>query len=80
MKMIDIDYYMNRDPHIRTKQIEELLNGNTISKREKELCLKVLNWANVPIAYDWSGHRGEYFFPTYEQCLMEEDWLFQCAD
>ncbi len=78
--MIDIDYFMDRDPRIKTRKIEQLLNSDELSEREKRLCRQVLAWANVPIAYDWINHRGETFFPTYEDCLREEDWEFQCMD
>lgn len=30
----------------------------------------------ILLAYDWVGHRNEWFFPTYTDALMMEDWLF----
>lgn len=33
-----------------------------------------------PVAYDWAGHRGEFFFPTVTDIEMEDDWRYQCDD
>lgn len=35
---------------------------------------------NILVECDWIGHRGEWFFPTYEDALAQEDWLFSVAD
>lgn len=35
----------------------------------------------ILVAYDWEGcHREKWFFPTYEDALMHEDWLFSVRD
>ena len=47
---------------------------------ERSAAIEVLRIAGIKVAYNWVGHRGEYFFPTFEDALMEEDWEFQCAD
>ena len=31
-------------------------------------------------AWNWIGHRDEYIFPSYEDCVVQEDWLWQCMD
>lgn len=41
---------------------------------------EVLAYAGIKIEYDWPGYRGKWFFPTYEDALGYEDFLFQCAD
>lgn len=41
---------------------------------------EVLAFAGIKIEYDWPGRRREWFFPTYDEALGYEDWLFQCAD
>lgn len=41
---------------------------------------KELEEASIFLEYDWVGHRREWFFPSYEDALAEEDWCFQCAD
>ena len=41
---------------------------------------KELEEASIFLEYNWVGHRGEWFFPSYEDALAEEDWCFQCAD
>ena len=39
-----------------------------------------LSKVGIKIEYGWAGHRGEWFFATYEDAEMEEDWIFQCTD
>ena len=34
----------------------------------------------ILLAYNWPGRRGEWFFPTYGEAEMYEDWLIQCSD
>lgn len=38
---------------------------------------EVLREIGILVAYDWVGHRDEWFFPTYEDALMEEDRQFE---
>lgn len=38
---------------------------------------KTLESMEIYVEYDWPGHRGEWFFPTYNEALDYEDWLFQ---
>lgn len=40
----------------------------------------LLEELGIYIEYDWAGHRGEWFFPTYNDALGYEDFLFQCSD
>lgn len=40
----------------------------------------VLDALGMKVAQGWIGHRGTFFFPTYEDALAEEDWEWQCAD
>lgn len=40
----------------------------------------LLEELDIYIEYDWPGYRGKWFFPTYDDALGYEDWLFQCAD
>jgi hypothetical protein len=42
--------------------------------------MQELEAINIFVEYDWVGHRREWFFPSYEDALAEEDWHFQCAD
>lgn len=41
---------------------------------------EVLTFAGIKIEYDWPGYRGKWFFPTYNDALGYEDFLFQCSD
>lgn len=42
---------------------------------------EVLASAGIKIEYDWPGsRRGKWFFPTYNDALGYEDWLFSVAD
>lgn len=34
----------------------------------------------IKLAYGWTHHREEWFFPTYEEAEMEWDYRNQCAD
>lgn len=34
----------------------------------------------VWLEFDWVGHRGKWFFPTYEDALMQEEWCYSCID
>ena len=56
------------------------LNSEYISHETKATVMSVLRLLNIEVAYDWVGHRGEYFFPTVEDKMIQEDWLFQCMD
>lgn len=47
---------------------------------EKRGMIKLLQLLGLHPVYGWSGHYGEYFFPTQEDCEMQEDWLWQCRD
>lgn len=40
----------------------------------------LLEELGIYIEYDWAGHRGEWFFPDYDDALGYEDFLFQCSD
>lgn len=40
----------------------------------------LLDRLGLHACYDIPGHRGEYCFPTFEDCEMWEDWMWQCAD
>jgi hypothetical protein len=54
-------------------------NRDKIDK-EIEAVIQFLNELEIYPVYGWAGHRGEYFFPTYEDCVMQEDYVQQCAD
>lgn len=41
---------------------------------------EILATMGILVEYDWPGHRREWFFPTYDEVLGYEDFLFQCAD
>lgn len=41
---------------------------------------KTLESIGIYVEYDWPGHRGKWFFPTYNDALGYKDWIFQCAD
>lgn len=48
--------------------------------KELQYFVRKLEEENIFVEYDWVGHRREWFFPSYEDALAEEDWHFQCAD
>ena len=40
--------------------------------------LKTLSAIGLHAVWSWVGHRDQYIFPTYADCEMQEDWLWQC--
>ena len=42
--------------------------------------MQELEAVNIFVEYNWVGHRRQWFFPSYEDALAEEDWYFQCMD
>lgn len=52
----------------------------TSAKRELKEAIQLLEMLDIKVAFDWVGHRNKYFFPTYEDALAEEDWLWQCGE
>lgn len=59
---------------------ENYLQNLSVAQRELDELYTVLDILGIKIAYDWVGHRKEFFFPTYQDALAQEDWFFQCAD
>lgn len=68
-KMKDIQWF---DPGFLDKSREAM--------RELNMYRETLENNGILIAFGWVGHRNEYFFPTYEDALAQEDWIFQCRD
>ena len=62
----------------RKKMICKKLNSYSFGEASKAVA--ILRVLGIAPAYDWIGHRGEWFYPTVADVEMEEDWRFQCAD
>lgn len=41
---------------------------------------EMLNAIDIYPVINWAGHRDRYFFPTIDDCEMQEDWCFQCGE
>lgn len=50
------------------------------ARRELAEAYKLVHALGIEIAYSWPGYRGKWFFPTYDDAIAYEDWLFQCMD
>lgn len=50
------------------------------ARRELTEAYELVHALGIEIAYSWPGHRGKWFFPTYDDAIAYEDWLFQCMD
>lgn len=46
----------------------------------KDKCLRLLRQSGMMPAYSWIGHRGEYFYPTWMDAEMMQEWRYQCMD
>lgn len=42
--------------------------------------VQYLEYIDIYVAYDWPGHRREWFFVTEYESERYSDWLHQCAD
>lgn len=42
--------------------------------------IEALSMVGLNAVWNWAGHRNQYIFPTYADCEMQEDWLWQCMD
>lgn len=62
--------------HVREKAINGHLRFVDYL-RELNTVLEILN---IHIEYDWVGHRGELFLATYNDALMQEEWLFAASE
>ena len=47
---------------------------------ERNAYERSLERQGIKVGYGWPGHRGVWFFPTYDDALMYEDWLWHCTD
>lgn len=56
-----------------TKEARQLIS-------EQHAYERALERKGIKVGYGWPGHRGVWFFPTYDDALMYEDWLWQCTD
>lgn len=80
-----------RESYERTKRYarEEVPSLHSVAQRESEAALKfqqlkgaemfLENMGYHPV-WDIPGHRGEYRFPTVDECEMWEDYIYQCAE
>lgn len=52
------------------------------SYHEQELksIIRFLEQLDLHPCYSMVGYRGTYHFPSWEDCEMWEDWIWQCAD
>lgn len=49
-------------------------------QKEHQGAIDILREVGLHPAWNWVGHRDEYIFPSYEDCVVQEDWLWQCMD
>lgn len=70
-------------------QIQRMSEGKMKENRKKwyekhklmhEGTLETLSAIGLHAVWSWAGHRDQYIFPTYADCEMQEDWLWQCTD
>ena len=46
---------------------------------QKTMC-DTLAILDIHPVVDWAGHRDSYFFPTFNDCLMEEEFRRSCIE
>ena len=70
----DIEARKNRDEKALAyvKEQQTRLNG----------ALELLDSVGLHAAYNWAGEnkRRRYIFPSYADCEMQEDWIWQCRE
>lgn len=82
-----VDYYDSNKAYELSEDMQQdiieavdRLARNPLARKQYWGVVRFLDEIGIYIAYDWVGHRGEWFFPTYDDALMQEDWEFQCRD
>lgn len=85
-----LKWFNNRQRAIQKAQEMQRTFVQDIAKngreREKALYAEMravkdyLSKVGIKVEYNWTGHRREWFFATYYDAEMEDDWHSQCAD
>lgn len=73
MNKVEIANYQKR-------RIEQILKTYDPLSTEVKVAVDILRLLGIEIAFNWIGHRGEWFFPTDEDKEAQEDWMIQCTD
>ena len=73
---LSAEHYANGDEFLGDAYAQ--LYDNTIN--DVDYIIWMLGMFKIYPVYNWIGHRDTYFFPTYEDCLAQEDWIEQCKD
>lgn len=66
---------MNTIERFRRKKIDF-----SYQEEELKIILRFLDMLDLHACYNIIGHRGEYCFPSLEDCEFWEDWIWQCID
>ena len=77
---VSMDYW-KRAYHAQNDDAREYCNSYYREYKDKiRTAEQILAAMNIYPVIGWSGHRDKFFFPTVEDCDMEEDWYFQCGE
>ena len=74
----DIIQFLNRKQKIVLKNRLRGIESN--DEVELKAILHFLDFIGLHACYNMVGYRGTYHFPTYDDCEMWEDWIWQCRD
>lgn len=64
----------------RKNSICKILNSYERLAPETIAMTKILRTLDICPAYDWIGHRNEWFYPTAIDVEMQEEFVCQSAD
>lgn len=70
--------YINHAPEGEMK--ENRWKWHERQKLRHQGAIETLAMVGLNAAWNWVSHRDQYIFPTYADCEMQEDWLWQCME
>lgn len=69
------EYYAESDI-VRTHCREQYLRYKSMIN----VALRTLDLLEIHPVIGWAGHHDSYFFPTINDCEMQEDWYNSCEE